>query len=370
MIYYNNWEIEDFIDNESFNNYALNNDTHDVEKWNFILEQNPQIKPLTDKAKQILELLSRAQKPEPADIDSRLRHLMLRLSLSEQGEHRFMGVPVKQFRRALSYAAVIILFVAIGLNIKLYTANKNSDEGLLFTTIVGKGQKSEVILPDGTKVWLNSESELTYPVNFGKKNRIVSLVGEGYFNVAHDSKHQFLVNISDIKIKVYGTEFNVKCYKSEGVVEATLVKGSLSIQQQGGDEIFLKPSQKFICHKEGAGSDNISKNGELEKLSNKSSNLKRPNDIHLLTHVDTYPITAWKEHKLVFEDEAFADLAVKIERWYDVRVVIESEKIKRYRYRGSFENETIEQAIQALTLATPFSYTLDKRVIYIKEIQN
>ncbi len=368
MIDYNNWEIENFIDNKSFNNFALNENIHDIEKWNAIIDKNQQIKPLTDKAKKVVELLSRAQEPVNTDMESRLKHLMLRLSLSGNGERMFIGVPVRQIRRALSYAAAILLFVAIGLNLKHYSEASKSDTGQLFTTIVGKGQKSIVVLPDGTKVWLNSESELSYPVDFGKTNRVVSLVGEGYFNVTHDSANPFLVNTSDLKIKVYGTEFNIKCYKSEDVVEATLVKGSLSIQQQGGEEIFLKPAQKFICHKEAGSSEIIDNKEGSEQLKQEPAKLQKVKDIQLLSHVDTYPVTAWKEQKLVFEDETFADLAIKIERWYDVKVVIQSDKIKQYRYRGSFENETIEQAINALTLATPFSYKFDKRVIYINEL--
>jgi ferric-dicitrate binding protein FerR (iron transport regulator) len=366
MIDYNNWEIENFIDNKSFNNYALNKNIDDVEKWKAIIDKNPQIKPLTDKAKKVVELLSRAQEPVNKDIEPRLKHLMFRLSLSDDREQVFIGIPVKKIRKVLSYAAAILLFSAIGLNIKHYSETRKNDTEQLFTTIVGTGQKSVVVLPDGTKVWLNSESELSYPVDFGKTNRVVSLVGEGYFNVTHDPENPFLVNTSDLKIKVYGTEFNVKCYKNEDIVEATLVKGSLSIQQQGGDEIFLKPAQKFICHK--GTSEIIDNNERPEQLKNEPSKLQKIKDIQLLSHVDTYPVTAWKEQKLVFEDETFADLAVKIERWYDVKVVIQSEKIKQYRYRGSFENETIEQAINALTLATPFSYKFDKRVIYINEL--
>ena len=368
MTDYNSWNIENFVDDRSFSNYILNDNVNDVEKWNIILEQYPQIKPLSDKAKQIVELFARAQKPQNKDIQSRLKHLLIRLSLIENSERQFIGIPVQSVKRVLSYAAAIILFVTLGINVILYTNNLSRNYGKLFTTIVGKGQKSIVVLPDGSKVWLNSESELTYPVDFNKGNRVVSLVGEGYFCVAHDSRHPFLVNISDIKVKVYGTEFNIKCYKNEDVVEATLVKGSLSIQQQGGNEIFLKPSQKFICHKEiegvenNAGNDNTTKPDE--QLNNPVTNNK------LISNVDTYPVTAWKEQKLVFEDETFADLAVKLERWYDVKVIIESEKIKQYRYRGSFENETIEQAIKALTLATPFNYKFDKRVIYIREIEN
>ncbi len=362
---YNKWNIEDFVDDESFNNFVLNGRSYDVEKWDLIIKQNPQIKPLADKARQVVLLLSRAQKTHNKDIESRLQRFLLRISFAEQRGLRSIGVPYIQVRKAFLYAAAVLLMITIGLNVDFYIKSLDSGNDGLCMTIVGKGQKSEVVLPDGTKVWLNSESQLTYPANFGEKNRNVSLVGEGYFNVAHDARHPFLVSVSDIRFKVYGTEFNLKCYKNEDIVEATLINGSMSIQQKGGSEVFLKPSQKFICRKDGVDiSDKVVK---AERSRDSMEELKRIKHGTLLENVDTYPVTAWKEHKLVFEDETFADLAVKIERWYDVKVVIESEKIRQYRYRGSFENETIEQAIQALTLATPFNYRFDKRTIYIKE---
>ncbi len=373
MIDYTQWDIEDFIDNESFLHYVLKDNTYDVETWSYIIETNPQIIPITEKAAQILDLLSRAKKPEPQDdIQERLRHYRNQMILTGKKELTWIGISIRTIKEGLPYAATILLFIAIGLGIQMFLGNLNN-KNQLCKTIVGKGQKSIVILPDSTKVWLNSESELTYPADFGKHKREVSLIGEAYFNVTHDSKHPFLVNAAEIRIKVYGTEFNVKCYKDEQTVETTLIKGSLSVSHKGIDdeanEILLKPDQQYVYYKNDlVGTKLTTKKAETKQKSetNKRVSLQVVPP-KLILNINSSPVIAWKEQKLVFNDEPFSDLAIKLERWYDVRVIIKSEKIKQYRYKGAFENETIEQALTALKVATPFNFSIKKRTVYITE---
>lgn len=371
MIDYTQWDIEDFIDNKSFLHYVLKDSSHDVETWELIIESHPEIRSKAEKAAQILELLSRAQLPDPGDLQKELNHFKSRMILTGKKNLTWTDLAVRTIKKSLPYAASILLLVTIGLGIQMFFGNLNNNQ--LCKTIVGKGQKSIVILPDNTKVWLNSESELTYPANFGKNKREVSLIGEAYFSVTHDHEHPFLVNTAEIKIKVYGTEFNVKCYKDEQIVETTLIKGSLGIsrkERSEESEIMLKPNEQFVYYRKNSIVSKVIANKEDEK-----TDLKRKADEsvlvktkpHLIQNLNPYPITAWKEQRLVFTNESFSELATKLERWYDVKVIIESQKIRQYRYKGTFENETIEQALSALKLATPFNFIIEKRTVYITE---
>ena len=195
-------------------------------------------------------MLSHAKKPEVDDIEEKLKHFRYRMILTPPEKAGWNNNILRVIKRSLPYAASILLLIAIGIGAQMFLENLNKNQ--LCKVIVGKGQKSIVILPDNTKVWLNSESELTYPASFGTSKREVSLVGEAYFSVTHDKKHPFLVNTSEIKVKVYGTEFNLKCYKGEQTVETTLVKGSLGITVKGNtdvDEVLIRPNEQYIYYK-------------------------------------------------------------------------------------------------------------------------
>ncbi len=366
---YTEWNIEDFVYDESFNHYASKSNTEDIEKWEFIIKMNPEIKEITEKAVDVLTLLSTAKKTEISDITKEQQRFEHRMLLAEENELIPGGSHLNGIRRWLSYAAAALVFISIGLAGRFVLEGHYGAKPSICRMIVAKGQKSIVVLPDSTVVSLNSESELSYSSDFGKENREVSLTGEAYFRVTHDAKHPFLVNARELKIKVYGTEFNIKCYKEDKTIETTLVKGSLSISKKSSKEIFLKPNQQYV-YSEKAESESViavnknEKKAETEKI--KTTKLQ-PLEQRKVQIVDPFPVTAWKDQKLVFDDDSFSDVVIKLERWYDVKVIIESDKVKQYRYKGTFESETIEQALSALKFATPFNYTINKRTIYIRE---
>jgi ferric-dicitrate binding protein FerR (iron transport regulator) len=369
---YTEWDIEDFIYDESFNHYAFKSNTHDITKWESIIQTHPEIEQTIKKAVDILTLLSTAKKPEIPDIAKEQQRFDHRILIAEENKLRPSNSLFRGTRKWLAYAAVALVFISIGLSGRFVLEKLHNSKTGVCRIIVAKGQKSVVILPDSTVVSLNSDSELSYSSNFGKENREVSLTGEAYFRVTHDTKHPFLVHARELKIKVYGTEFNLKCYKGDKTIETTLVKGSLSISQKSSKEVFLKPNQQYVYSEKTelktdiAEKTNINNDKRVESEEQNTSELM-PLEQKKVQEVDPYPVTAWKDQKLVFDDDSFSDMVIKIERWYDVKVIIESDKIKQYRYKGSFESETIEQALSALKFATPFNYTINKRTIYIKE---
>lgn len=237
--------------------------------------------------------------------------------------------------------------------------------------VVPRGQKSEVILADGTQIWLNSESKLSYPANFTGKNREVHLSGEAFFKVTHNSENPFIVKTSDINIQVHGTSFNVKSYPKDGIVETTLIDGSISIMRQNSkrrhrNTIQLKPNQKAVYIK-GQGKIKLSDLRELHKnAKDKKQKLSRKKII-VSDKADTEKITAWKDKKLIFRNEKFDELANRLERWYDVEITITNPELTQYHYSGTIENETIHDVLEIIKLTLPIKYTIKHKNIHIEK---
>jgi len=175
-----------------------------------------------------------------------------------------------------------------------------------------RGGEYQLVLPDGTKVWLNSDSELVYTVPFSENQRKVSLKGEAYFDVAHDKNKPFIVESNNQNIEVLGTEFNVSAYSEDINMVTTLVNGKVkvghSINDQNYVEAFLAPNEQLVFDKE--------------------------TSISLKHEVDTYFYTSWKDGRFKFENEPLESFFIKLSRWYDVDVFIADESIKEIRFTG------------------------------------
>lgn len=230
------------------------------------------------------------------------------------------------------------------------------------------GSKSRIELPDGSKVVLNSGSKLKYITGLGDKNRSVFLEGEAFFEVRKDKDHPFYVNVAGLKIKVLGTSFNVKAYPEEKMVETTLVTGKVELFKLDRHEhekliATLNPTQKAVYEKE---NESLSyQNSEPEKQRNQDKSRVSVPHVQIEKNVDTERSTAWKDNKFVFDNERFEDVMKRIERWFNVDIEFEFNEIKEARISGKFDKETVEQAMKALTIATPFHYKIEKNKLTI-----
>lgn len=238
--------------------------------------------------------------------------------------------------------------------------------------VVPYGSKTKVKLPDGTFVTLNSGSKLIYPNFFKDKKREVYLEGEAHFQVKSDSSHPFYVKTDAITIRVLGTVFNVKAYPENNTIETTLLEGALEIINnsslkifKGEKKVLLKPHQKAIFVKD----ENKLTFDEKEEVKLKSYKTEIP-EIKIQEKANVDLIVAWKDNRLIFDNERFEDIAIKLQRWFNVVIEIKSEELKNERFTGKFENETIEQVLNALRLAEPFDYKMNKNqiIIYRKKI--
>ena len=271
------------------------------------------------------------------------------------------------FLAATCFLLLSVVFTA------LYFNNEKTDLTAINKTAnsevsTKKGSRTKVQLPDGTTVWLNSSSKLTYDnKNFGDVNREVSLTGEAYFDVVKNKAKPFIIHTAKMDIKVLGTAFNVKCYPGEKTTETSLIHGSVEVSLKDRQEkIMMKPNEKLILVNE----DEI----PVQKPASNAAKKITPFSIKPiieLSHLTLYPTnnevveTGWVQNKLVFSNESLEDVALKMQRWYGITIIIKDERLKRESLTGIFEKETIQQALKALQYTTKFNYKTTKDTIII-----
>jgi len=267
-------------------------------------------------------------------------------------------------RSMMRYAAVFVL--AMGCSWILFGSGKQQEieklDAVSFSGIsevsVTYGSKSRILLPDSSVVYLNSGSQISYPPVFDGE-RYVSLAGEAYFIVRSDSLRPFLVHTADVSVKALGTEFNVKAYPEERSVETVLVSGVVEIFKRGQKKpiIELKPGERA----------SYVKASEQIQTSQSSTNVERESP-RMIIDFETKPdaTIGWVTNQLVFDAEPFEQIAVRLERWFNVKFEIRNEALSKTRITGRYDTENIEQVMQSLKLATPFTYKIEKNLIVIR----
>ncbi len=284
----------------------------------------------------------------------------------------------KGLQGILRIAAIFILAFGFSYTIFYFTHIPLHNNPLACNKVIThKGQKSQIILSDGTKIILNSNSTLKYPSVFNEKKREVILVGEAYFEVQKQNNNvPFIVKTSEIDIEVTGTSFNVMAYADEDIIETTLVEGSITLFRSCDklppmQPIQLKPNQKATLVKKGSqislSKINIEKPTlalSTETIRNKASNKKE--QIIILQKVDIKPHTAWKDDQLIFKSESLDNICYKLERWFDVEIQITDDKLKKACYTGKFTHkESLNQVLEIIGLTTPIQYIFNKNLIII-----
>lgn len=274
------------------------------------------------------------------------------------------------------YAAVILIAFSAG-GVLFWFAIKNSTAPVsqsINKLVVPLGSRALFTLSDGTVVTLNAGSTINVSRDYGINNRIVQLDGEGYFNIARDTNNPFVVETPFLSVRALGTEFNIKAYSVDRTIETTLVSGSVQIEPvkeiNQGKITVLKPNQKITFYKED--SVFISGPGENEKEApSRAESVKKirtASPARLVTEdVNVDPVTSWKENRWIFEQQSLAQIAVDLERKFDVQIVFNSEKLKSYRFTGTILAEPIEQVLVALSMTAPINYRIRGRVVTLSE---
>jgi len=245
------------------------------------------------------------------------------------------------FNRFLKYAAILAL--ALLLPFSYYMGTRNNSDDSITTISCAYGDKSSIVLPDSSHVWLNSGSKLTFSSNF-KSGRKVSLEGEAFFSVSKDKHHPFQVKTADVNIEVLGTKFNLKAYPDEKSVSTTLVEGSVNISSKY-ESTLMKPDEKLVF-------DKGSKKMVVQALT------------------DTAPETEWKDGRFVFRNESLAELKPKLERWFDVDIVFGDELVKNRKFTGVLGRESILEAVSYFDLSNFVTCRIEGNKIIINSQNN
>jgi len=263
-------------------------------------------------------------------------------------------------------AAVIVLFILYNKSLSKDTKPGHIAQNTVSTR---KGSKSNVQLPDGTIAWLNADSKLIYNENFSGDYREVSLQGEAYFDVVKDKTRPFIIHTKTLDIKVLGTAFNVRAYETENNTETSLFRGSVEVTLHNSPEkkIVLKPNEKLMVN---------NKILSYTTTTNDKGKARTPQAADITVgkvHFEAKDSSAWEtlwiKNKLVFDEEKLEAVAQKIERWYDVKVIIDDKEAAKQTsntYSGIFANENLPQVMEALKLTGNFKYTINKDIVTIK----
>ena len=343
-------------------------ETHDMQEWLQAKEENRSLFARQKK----LWLCSGALAGYDAEkikldrkrVDLRIRNSELQRSL----------VRANKWIRTLAYAASILLLIGATAVLSYILQPKTPAKQVeLFAggeIETSYGSKSLVTLPDGSKVWVNAGSKITYPADFGETSRNVYLTGEAYFDVAEMDEIPFFVNTDVLQIKVYGTAFNVKAYPDDDRVETTLDNGAISITRNDAPNriIRVEPNQKVTVMREIQEHSGASA-PDLETTSS-STQSETPRLLEILEISDTDVITAWKDNRLVFEQEPLWSLAKQLERTYNVQIRFNDENIKSIRYTAAIKEIPIDQVLEAISLTSPIRYSIKGSEITLTENKN
>jgi len=260
-------------------------------------------------------------------------------------------------------ASLLILFLVFS------PAEKKGSRQVASNTISTRpGSKSKVELPDGTQVWLNADSKLTYGQNFLGNTREVTLTGEAYFDVAHATSPEtgqripFIIHTNSIDIKVLGTAFNVRSYPGEKTTETALIRGSVEVTLHNNPDkkIILKPDEKLIVS-----------NGDAtiidSHVAENDSTDNKPDSEPMMTLSKLHPYkqdtashyeTMWVKNKLAFENEPLDRMLPEIERWYNVTIEVKNDSLNGLHFTGVFENKSLADVMDALSFSRGFHYDI------------
>jgi transmembrane sensor len=283
----------------------------------------------------------------PAAVEEALHQVLGRLQLAQSTQVAAPaknGSVIRLWKRGLVAAAVVVSLVFIG---SWYFTEKNagSSTASLLEKHNARGTKSTIVLPDGSKIWLNADSKINYPASFAGHLREVYLTGEAFFDVARDPKKPFVIHLSKGTVKVLGTSFNIRAYENEKVIETSVATGRVAFipdrltAQQQPDTIYITPNNKV----------RYSLNDNQVKVEPTAAAEDK----------------AWTEGKLIFKAITLEEIAIELERNFGKKVVFIDEEPKHYRLTGAFENNSLEEILFYLSKTKNFNYTITNNELLI-----
>jgi len=282
-------------------------------------------------------------KPIPSDIQKKMFH-QIKKSISKEEKTVFVSSTKDQIWRGfIKYAAIFILCIGVGIGSHLYTRTSLSNQTTQkeYSVNAERGQRANITLPDGSKVWLNSHTEISYSGNYGLKERTVFLTGEAYFEVAPDKNSPFVVKAEGLHVQALGTSFNIKAYKEDEEVTATLFTGKVKATA-GNKEVILLPNQYVT----------------FNRNSHKFTASHTENALYA---------RMWLDNELSFNGQTLNEIALILNRISNVQIEFTSEKIKQYKFSGVIKNNSLDNVIEIISITAPIIYESRGDTIILSE---
>lgn len=249
----------------------------------------------------------------------------------------FTKMPRVKWRRVIASASAVLAAAVILFMCMLWSRPSENAAPEIFEIVAERGQKSSVTLPDGSRVMINSASTISYTSDYNVKERNVFLSGEAYFDVALNADIPFVVHADKVSVTALGTEFNVKAYAEDPYVVTTLVEGAVRTEAGTQYELLTRAQ---------------------EASYNKEADVLLAYDVK-----DISRAVPWIRNELLFENESLADIAVTLERMYNVTIVFEDEAAKGYSYTGLIRNNSLQNVLELISSTSPVGYKMNSGII-------
>lgn len=249
----------------------------------------------------------------------------------------FTKMPRVKWRRVIASASAVLAAAVILFMCMLWSRPSENAAPEIFEIVAERGQKSSVTLPDGSRVMINSASTISYTSDYNVKERNVFLSGEAYFDVASNADIPFVVHADKVSVTALGTEFNVKAYAEDPYVVTTLVEGGVRTEAGTQYELLIRAQ---------------------EAIYNKEADVLLAYDVK-----DISRAVPWIRNELLFENESLADIAVTLERMYNVTIVFEDEAAKGYSYTGLIRNNSLQNVLELISSTSPVGYKMNSGII-------
>lgn len=249
----------------------------------------------------------------------------------------FNKMPRVKWRRVIASASAVLAAAVILFMCMFWSRPSENAAPEIFEIVAERGQKSSVTLPDGSRVMINSASTISYTSDYNVKERNVFLSGEAYFDVASNADIPFVVHADKVSVTALGTEFNVKAYAEDPYVVTTLVEGGVRTEAGTQYELLTRAQ---------------------EASYNKEADVLLAYDVK-----DISRAVPWIRNELLFENESLADIAVTLERMYNVTIVFEDEAAKGYSYTGLIRNNSLQNVLELISSTSPVGYKMNSGII-------
>ena len=345
-----NYQVEDFLQDESFFNWLKKNNKEDIAQWEAWWRDNPDHR---SKAREAINLINSISFKDRGFNEQEINALWSRIkdqNLESQRE------PVKRkeanerfIYRYLGRVAAVALPLVAGFAFYLYYQNASLEPADFaqqqMVREIPKGQKLTVFLPDGSMVKLNSESRITYSEPFDEKERVVTLDGEAFFEVTPDANRPFKVVTRGLETRVLGTSFNVNAYPEEAQIQVAVVTGKVSVEQIDQAEtdtktIVLSPSEQATY--------SVETNQTVVSGYNPSK------------------VIGWKNGTLYFNNASMEDFVEELERWYGIDIEVQRQVPIKKGIVGEFTNQSLEEILMGMHVASEFEYEFKNGKLIIK----